>query len=118
MKRLIVSLVAAVTLTLVAAVGLTLVAAPSAADPMMDLAKSKQCLSCHAVTGELTAPSFDSIAKKYHGMKNADIALAWIVQHGGTQHYGCNAMPSAGARVAVSDADAKALVEWILNMKK
>jgi cytochrome c551/c552 len=70
------------------------------------------------VSGQLTAPSFQDIAKKWHGVKNANIFLAMVVQHGGTQHYGCNMMPSESARTKVSDAEAMALSEWILNMKK
>jgi cytochrome c len=96
---------------------LALIAAPSFADPMMDLAKSKQCLTCHAVSGELTAPSFQSIAKEWHGVKNADIYLSMVIQKGGTQHFGCNMMPSQGARTSVSEADAMALATWILNTK-
>lgn len=96
---------------------LAVVAAPALADPMMDLAKSKQCLSCHAVSGELTAPSFQSIAKQWRGVKNADIYLSMVVQKGSFQHFGCNMMPSPAARVTLSEADATALATWILNMK-
>ena len=96
---------------------LAAVAAPSLADPMLDLAKSKECLDCHAVSGELTAPSFESIAKKWHGVKNADIYLSMVIERGGTQHFGCNMMPGQGARHKVSEADAAALTAWILNMK-
>jgi cytochrome c len=96
---------------------LALIAAPSFADPMLDLAKSKQCLTCHAVSGDLTAPSFQAIAKEWRGVKNADIYLAMVVQKGGTQHFGCNMMPSQGARTSVSEADAAALATWILNTK-
>ena len=101
----------------VLAAALAAVAAPSLADPMLDLAKSKQCLDCHAVKGELTAPSFQSIAKQWHGVKNADIYLSMVVERGGTQHFGCNMMPGQGARAKVTEADAAALVGWILNMK-
>jgi cytochrome c len=96
---------------------LALIAAPSFADPMTDLAKSKQCFSCHDVSGQLLAQSFETIAKKYHGVKNADAYLAGIIQKGGIEHFGPDLMPSAGARVKVSDADAKALASWILTMK-
>jgi hypothetical protein len=41
-----------------------------------------------------------------------------IVQHGGSQHYGCNMMPPESARTKVSEADAMALSEWILSMQK
>jgi len=96
---------------------LALIAAPSLADPMTDLARSRQCFSCHDVSGQLLAQSFETIAKKYHGVKNADAYLAGIIQKGGIEHFGPDLMPSAGARVKVSDADAKALASWILTMK-
>jgi cytochrome c len=116
MKKLITLALACLAL----GVALTLTAAPSAStsDPMLDLAKSKQCLTCHSVSSQLTAPSFQDLSKKWHGVKNANIFLAMVVQHGGTQHYGCNMMPPESARTKVSDADAMALSEWILNMQK
>jgi len=116
MKKLIT--LALACLALGAALALTAAPTPSTSDPMLDLAKSKQCLTCHDVSGQLTAPSFKDIAKEYHGVKNANIFLAMIVQHGGTQHFGCTMMPPESARVKVSDADAMALSEWILSMQK
>jgi len=96
---------------------LALVAAAASPDQMMELAKSKQCLTCHQVSAELTAPSFEAIAKQWKGVKNADIYLSVVIQKGGTQHFGCNMMPSEHARVKVSESDAMALATWILNMK-
>jgi cytochrome c len=116
MKKLIT--LALASLAMGAALVLASAPSPSTSDPMLDLAKSKQCLGCHAVSGQLTAPSFKDIARKYHGVKNANIFLAMIVQHGGSQHYGCNMMPPESARTKVSEADAMALSEWILNMQK
>ena len=115
MKRLITLAVAC----LVSSTALLLTAAtsPSTSDPMLDLAKSKQCLTCHDVSGELTAPSFKAIAKEWHGVRHADTYLAVVIQKGGTQHFGCNMMPSEQARAEVSEADAMALATWILNMK-
>jgi cytochrome c len=96
---------------------LALMAAPEPSDQMMALAKSKQCLTCHEVSAELTAPSFEAIAKQWKGVKNANIYLSVVIQRGGTQHFGCNMMPSAHAREKVSESDAMALATWILNMK-
>ena len=102
---------------LIVAAALAVAATPSLADPMLDLAKSKQCLDCHAVSGELTAPSFQAIAKEWRGVKNADIYLSMVVERGGTQHFGCNMMPGQGARSRLTEAEATALVGWILGMK-
>lgn len=95
---------------------LSLIAAPTPSDGLMELAKSKQCLTCHDVSSELTAPSFKAIAREWKGVKNADIYLSVVIQKGGTQHFGCNMMPSEHARAKVSEADAMALATWILNM--
>jgi cytochrome c len=113
MKRRITFALACITL----GAAVPLVAAPSPPDGMMELAKSKECLTCHDVTGELAAPSFQAIAREWHGVKNADVYLSIVIQRGGTQHYGCNMMPGAGARPKVSEADATALANWILSAK-
>jgi cytochrome c len=116
MKKL--TTLALVCLAFGTALVLASVPSSSTSDPMLDLAQSKQCLSCHAVSGQLTAPSFKDIAREYHGVRNANIFLAMIVQHGGTQHFGCNMMPPESPRTKVSDADAMALAEWILSLQK
>lgn len=104
--------------TILLGVAVALVASPVLADPMMDLAKSKQCLSCHAVSGELLAQSFEAIAKKYHGVANAEVKLAQTIKAGGPVHCGGRTMPGCNARPEVSDAEAKALASWILAMEK
>jgi cytochrome c len=103
--------------SVVLAAALAVVAAPSLADPILDLAESKQCLTCHSVSGELTAPSFKSIGQQWQGVKNADIYLSMVIQRGGTQHFGCNMMPGPGARSQLTEAESTALVGWILSMK-
>ena len=87
------------------------------ADPKA-LAESKQCFSCHALDQEMPkAPSFKAIARKYKGMSNAELMLAQKVKAGGVGHWGPAAMPPAGPRPAVSDAEAKELVQWVLSQK-
>lgn len=112
MRKLITLALACLTL----GAALALVADPSPSDGMMELAKSKQCMTCHDVSRELTAPSFKAIAKQWKGVKNADIYLSVVIQKGGTQHFGCNMMPSEGARAKVSESNAMALATWILSM--
>ncbi|CAN5257567.1 hypothetical protein BH10PSE16_BH10PSE16_30420 [soil metagenome] len=80
-----------------------------------DLAKEKQCFSCHAVASEMgKAPAFKSIARKYKGMANSEEYLAHKIEVGGVGHWGSAPMPGAGARPEVSNAEAKELVGWIL----
>ena len=94
-----------------------MLAGPAFGDQMEDLAKAKQCFSCHQIDKEMIGPSFKAIAKKYKGMANAEIMLAERVKKGGTAHFGTATMPSQAARVELTDAEAKSLVAWILAMK-
>ena len=83
-----------------------------------ELAKSKECMSCPDVDKEMPkAPSFLSISKKYRGVANAEGMLVQKVRVGGVGHWGPNPMPGAGARPEVSDAEAKALVSWVLSLR-
>jgi cytochrome c len=60
--------------TLIALAMTLSVAAPAMADEA--LAKSKNCMSCHAVDKKLVGPSYKDVAKKYAGDKAAADALA------------------------------------------
>ena len=53
---------------------MTTLAAPSFADEA--LAKSKNCMACHAVDKKLVGPSYKDVAKKYAGDAKAVDALA------------------------------------------
>ena len=90
---------------------------PVSADQMEDLARAKQCFSCHQLDKEAIAPSFMTIAKKYSGVKNAEVMLADRIQKGGVAHFGNTPMPSEGARVSLSAAEANSLAAWVVNMK-
>ncbi len=79
-----------------------------------DLAKSKNCMSCHSVDAKILGPSFKDIAKKYAGDKTAEAKLATKVMKGGSGVWGAIPMP---ANAQVSDAEAKTLVKWILSVK-
>jgi len=95
---------------------ISLQASAESAD-MMQLAEQKQCMTCHAVDHDMPkAPSFTSIAKKYPDA--ALEVLAAKVRNGGEGHWGAAPMPSAGARVEVTDEESRQLVAWILNMRQ
>ena len=78
------------------------------------LAKSKNCLSCHAVDKKVVGPSYKDVAKKYAGDKAAADALATKVMKGTKGAWGPVPMP---ANPQVNEADAKKLVAWILSLK-
>lgn len=79
-----------------------------------DLAKSKNCMSCHSVDAKILGPSFKDVAKKYAGDKAAESKLATKVIKGGSGVWGAIPMP---ANAQVSEAEAKTLVKWILSLK-
>ena len=100
-------------------------------DALRQLANKSGCFICHAI--ELDAkgpeglkpvgPPWKAIAARYKGDKNARKNLTAAVM-GGTSVYNRHwkeessgvAMPPNG--VAISEADAKKLVDWILSLSK
>ncbi len=78
------------------------------------LATRYNCLSCHSQTQKIVGPSFDAIAAKYAGDPKALATLTGKVQHGSTGVWGSIPMP---ATAGISEADARALVTWILRGK-
>jgi cytochrome c len=101
MKRALFALVAAVV-----------VAAPAMADEA--LAKSKNCMACHALDKKVVGPAYKDVAKKYAGQKDAADKLAAKVIKGGSGVWGPVPMP---ANAQVNDAESKKLVAWILSLK-
>ncbi|APR03342.1 c-type cytochrome [Thauera chlorobenzoica] len=79
-----------------------------------DLAKAKNCMACHAVDKKLVGPAYKDVAAKYAGQADAAAMLATKVQKGGVGAWGQIPMPP---NPQVNDADAKALVAWILSQK-
>lgn len=87
-------------------------AAPAMAD--LALAKSKNCMACHAVDKKLVGPSFKDVAAKYGSQKDATEKLAAKIVKGGSGVWGPVPMP---ANAAVSEADARKLADWVLAQK-
>lgn len=79
-----------------------------------DLAKTKNCLTCHSVDNKILGPAFKDVAKKYAGDKTAEAKLVTKVLKGGSGSWGAIAMP---ANSQVSEAEAKTLVKWVLSLK-
>jgi cytochrome c len=78
------------------------------------LAKEKNCLACHAVDKQLVGPSYQAVAKKYAGQKDAVDKLALKIVKGGAGVFGPVPMP---ANPQVNEADSKKLAAWILATK-
>lgn len=90
--------------------GATLVA-PAMADEA--LAKSKNCMTCHAVDKKLVGPAYKDVAAKYKGDKAAVEKLATKIMKGGSGVWGAVPMPANN----VTDAEAKKLATWVLAQK-
>ena len=76
-----------------------------------DLAQKNACMSCHAVAKKLVGPSYNDVAKKYAGQKDAAATLAKSIKAGGAGKWGPVPMPS---QPGLSEADALTLANWVL----
>lgn len=79
-----------------------------------DLFRKSNCMACHAVDQKRFGPSLKDVAAKYSGDSSAVGMLAKKIQVGGAGVWGQVPMPPQSQ---VSDADAKALAEYILSIK-
>jgi cytochrome c5 len=73
------------------------------------------CAACHAVDKKVLGPAYQDVAAKYRGDATALAKLTQKVKTGGVGVWGQIPMPP---NAQVSDADIKALVSWILSLKK
>ena len=80
-----------------------------------DLMKKDGCGACHAVDKKIVGPAYQDVAAKYKADKDAPAKLAQKVKAGGSGVWGQVPMPP---NAAVPDEDVKALVTWILSLKK
>lgn len=77
------------------------------------LAKSKNCMACHAVANKLVGPAYKDVAAKYSGQKDAEDKLVQKVIKGGAGAWGPIPMPAN----QVTEAEAHTLVKWVLAQK-
>jgi cytochrome c len=88
--------------------------ASASAFAQADLAKSKNCMACHAIGSKLVGPAYKDVAAKYAGQKDAEDKLVAKVMKGGSGVWGPVPMP---ANPQVSEAEAHTLVKWVLSQK-
>ena len=98
--------------TLLIMAAMAAISAPALADEA--LAKSKNCMACHAADKKLVGPAYKEVAKKYAGDAKAVDMLATKIVKGGSGVWGAIPMP---ANTQVSEADAKKLAAWVLSVK-
>jgi cytochrome c len=83
-----------------------------------ELAQKKNCMSCHTMQKKVVGPAFKDIAVKYAGQKDAADKLTQKVLKGGSGAWGAVFMPAMkDANPPVSEAEAKTLVQWVLQVK-
>ena len=90
-----------------------MVSAPAFASK--EIATKNACMGCHAVDKKVVGPAYKDVAAKYKGQADAVDKLAKKVKAGGSGVWGPVPMP---ANAAISEADAKAVVKWILDGAK
>ncbi len=76
------------------------------------LAKSLGCTTCHGTTSAIIGPAFRDVARKYAGDAGALALLSAKVRQGGSGVFGAVPMPP---QPQVKDAEARAVVQWILD---
>ena len=82
-----------------------------AEDPL----KKSGCTACHSNDKKVVGPAYVDVAVKYKGDAGAAAKLADKVKKGGSGVYGPVPMPP---NPAVTDADLKTMVTYILALKK
>lgn len=78
------------------------------------LAKSRNCLACHAVDRKIVGPSYKDIARKYAGQKNIDALLADKILKGSKGAWGPLPMPP---NPTVKPDEAGRLARWIIDQR-
>lgn len=78
-----------------------------------DLAKAKNCLTCHSADKKIVGPSYKDIVAKRGGEKGVEAALAGKIKGGSKGEWGQVPMPPNN----VTDAEAATLAKWILTLK-
>ena len=77
------------------------------------LAKSKNCMACHAIDKKLVGPAYKDVAAKYQGDAKAPAMLAAKIKAGGKGVWGEIPMPPNN----VTPEEATKLANWVLAQK-
>ena len=88
--------------------------ANSASAAATALTQKYTCVTCHSTDNKIVGPSFRDIAKKYAARADGVDYLAGKIKSGGAGVWGAMAMPPQ----TLSDADAKAIAQWLADGAK
>lgn len=86
---------------------------PAIAQDAEKLLQEKACVACHAKDVKLVGPAYVEVAKRYADQDDAVATLVNSILKGSQGKYGEVPMPPN----AVSEAEAKALAEWVMSLK-
>jgi len=75
------------------------------------LIATNACTACHAVDSTIVGPAFREVGARYQGSNDAEVYLVRKIREGGQGTWGPVPMPP---QAALKDADARAIVQWIL----
>jgi len=81
----------------------------------LELIGKSDCLTCHKVSDKLIGPSYKEVAEKYENTDENITMLAGKIIKGGQGVWGSIPMT---AHPAITEDDAKAMVKYILLLKK
>lgn len=96
---------------LVSAANAAVVAPAASSGPNLNnLLAANACTACHGVKNKIVGPGFNEIAAKYKGRADAESYLLGKIKQGGSGVWGSIPMP---AQPQMSDADAKAIAQWL-----
>ena len=73
------------------------------------------CTACHGISNKIVGPGFNEVLAKHQGKTDLVPYLAEKIKAGGSGVYGAVPMPP---QPQISDADAKAIAEWIASGAK
>ena len=103
-----------IIISMVAAAGLVIAGSALAAD-MPPEGKAK-CGACHAIDKKIVGPSFNDVAAKYKGDKDAASKIVTNVTKGGAFGWKMGMMPPKG--MGASEAEIKSMSEFIVGLAK
>ena len=81
----------------------------------LELIGKSDCLTCHKVGDKLIGPSYKEVAEKYENTEENIAMLAGKIIKGGQGVWGSVPMT---AHPTISEEDAKAMVKYIMLLKK
>jgi cytochrome c len=100
--------------SIVAAASLIVAASALAAD--IPAAGKAKCGSCHSIDKKMVGPSYNDIAAKYKGDKDAVSKLEANIAKGGSFDWKLGKMPAKG--MGANEAEIKSMAEYIASLAK